>query len=334
MKRRVRVLMLVVVIGIFGFLLTGCITLKVVQFSASPATGYAPLTVCFDAFLSSGDDIVLYEWHFGDGSRGTGKSVIHCYKDDSDLNNDGLNEGYTVVLVVTDSQGLKRSCSGTIYVYNPAPVAKFSFLPLSPLTLEETWFSAAESYDPAAVKPEGVIIEPIDNPTGEIVSYHWDFGDGSSGTGRIVKHTYFADGTWQVTLTVIDDDGAVSSTSSLITVRNRPPIANFDWGECSVDYGASSGAQPLNFEKEIHPKGISPEPIYRCIWFDGSSSKDLDGNIVTYDWSVEDYYNGKLVAYGSGKMVWGYFFTGSYRATLTVTDNDGATDSFTQWLSI
>lgn len=53
---------------------------------------------------------------------------------------------------------------------------------------------------------------------GTIVDYAWDFGDGNSGSGELVSHTYGADGTYTVTLTVTDDEGATDSTSQSVTV--------------------------------------------------------------------------------------------------------------------
>jgi PKD repeat protein len=61
------------------------------------------------------------------------------------------------------------------------------------------------------------------DPDGSIASYAWDFGDGSTGSGKVVTHTYAAAGTRTVRLTVTDDKGATSSTTLSITVA--APVA-------------------------------------------------------------------------------------------------------------
>ena len=63
---------------------------------------------------------------------------------------------------------------------------------------------------------------------GEIVSYAWNFGDGSaSRTGVLLTHTFENDGVFSVTLTVRDNDGASNATSRTISVGNQAPIAAF-----------------------------------------------------------------------------------------------------------
>jgi serine protease len=53
---------------------------------------------------------------------------------------------------------------------------------------------------------------------GSIVSYVWNFGDGSTGTGSTASHTYAADGTYSVTLTVTDNAGANDTSTQSVTV--------------------------------------------------------------------------------------------------------------------
>jgi PKD repeat protein len=51
------------------------------------------------------------------------------------------------------------------------------------------------------------------SPDGHIVSYAWDFGDGTFGTGATPSHAYSAPGPVTVTLTVTDDASATAITT-------------------------------------------------------------------------------------------------------------------------
>jgi hypothetical protein len=76
--------------------------------------------------------------------------------------------------------------------------------------------------------------------SGENLTYEWDFGDGSHGSGVKPTHVYSSPGIYNVTLTVTDAQGASDSDHCLITVLsvNEPPIAN-GGGPYSVDEGSS-----------------------------------------------------------------------------------------------
>ncbi|GAG16476.1 unnamed protein product, partial [marine sediment metagenome] len=137
------------------------------------------------------------------------------------------------------------------------------------------------------------------DPDGSIVSYNWDFGDGKSGSGVSDWHWYGGPGVYTVTLTVTDDDGATDTEVRTIQVgpTNQPPVASFTFDPTNPVVGG-------------------------WVKFDATSSYDTDGNIATYAWNFGD---GKS---GSGSTDWNqYTAAGVYTVTLTVTDNDGATDT-------
>jgi len=55
---------------------------------------------------------------------------------------------------------------------------------------------------------------------GNIVSYEWNFGDGENGTGATVEHIFATAGTYEITLTVTDDQGKTASATQEITVAS------------------------------------------------------------------------------------------------------------------
>ncbi|MEW6069631.1 MAG: PKD domain-containing protein, partial [Candidatus Thermoplasmatota archaeon] len=90
---------------------------------------------------------------------------------------------------------------------NEAPVAIAS-VPSPMLAGVSYTFDASSSYD----------------PDGYIVEYYWDFGDGSSGYGEYIEHTYLQQGKYVVTLRVTDNESAVNTTTIIVTVVEAPPV--------------------------------------------------------------------------------------------------------------
>jgi len=140
------------------------------------------------------------------------------------------------------------------------------------------------------------------DPDGVIIAWQWNFGDGEYAISKNPVHSYEDDGTYTVTLTVIDNNGSMNSTSKQITIVNSPPVAN-----------------------------AGPDQIVNktLVSFDGSGSNDPDGNIVTYKWYFGDGKSGTGIT-----ITHNYSHDGVYTATLNVTDNDGATDEDTCQITV
>jgi alpha-tubulin suppressor-like RCC1 family protein len=60
---------------------------------------------------------------------------------------------------------------------------------------------------------------------GTITSYDWDFGDGATDTGAVVSHPFATSATYEVRLTVTDDDGDPGTTTRALTVSDAPPAS-------------------------------------------------------------------------------------------------------------
>lgn len=103
------------------------------------------------------------------------------------------------------------------YVEPPAnqpPVALFSYSPTNPVINERVFFDGINSYD----------------TDGSIVNWIWDLdGDGKTDVSGVSSAllTYTAVGTFNVKLTVVDDDGASSSITKAVTVGGTPPAGQF-----------------------------------------------------------------------------------------------------------
>ena len=87
-----------------------------------------------------------------------------------------------------------------------------------------------------------------------IVSYEWDFGDGSTGEGETVTHSYTEQGTYDVTLTITDAEGDNDTWTRPLTVESGSPhdenSDGFPWWIAVVVVAAGIGiALPVYFMK-------------------------------------------------------------------------------------
>jgi len=281
----------------------------VARFTATPLSGISPLTVAFDASSSEDPDgrIEDYRWDFGDGTTGSGATTEHTFIT-------ATSKTYTVVLTVTDDDGAAATYEQSIEVIgggggtgNNPPSARFTVSPKSygnaPLTVT---FDASLSTD-------------VD---GTIVAYAWDFGDGTTGSGKTLSHTFTAAATtnFAVTLTVTDDQGASASTTAVISVIVPPNVPT------AGPTAAVTATEPLTVFASTNLPGT---PSLFEVTFDPSDSSAAPGHTIsTYVW---DFGDGETLSLSTATPVTHTFASGApshtFVVTLTVIDDQGLTDS-------
>ena len=145
---------------------------------------------------------------------------------------------------------------------------------------------------------------------GSVVLWDWDFGDGNLSSEQSPSHGYAAAGTYTVTLTVYDDgdDSGFSSQEVTVTVSepNFAPPADAGSDQTVADSDGEAG---------------------ESVALDGSGSGDSDGSIVSYAWT----WSGGSA---SGVNPTVNLPDGTMVVTLTVTDDDGATDNDTVSITV
>ena len=228
--------------------------------------------VDFDASKSidTDGDSLSYTWDFGDGEKGEGKTVSHKYE------KGGV---YQARLFVDDNT--KTDCSSAsdkvLVSVNSSPKAVIA-------SKDAVSVGQAVNFDSSS----------SNDLDGDKLTHTWDFGDGTSGSGNLIKHNYSKGGLYKVTL-VVDDSKNTNCSSSIETHYikvNTPPTANTGPNlVCCV-----------NDEVE----------------FDGSKSSDLDGDKLTYAWDFGDGETAEGI-----KVKHAYKNIGVYKVRLTVTDDSG-----------
>jgi len=146
-------------------------------------------------------DIITYHWTFHDDTEAFGAFV------DKSFSEEGI---FSVTLGVTDNDEGYCEDETTIHVcvLNTAPIANHDG-PYFGWISKPISFSALESFD----------------SDGEIVSYHWDFGDGSTGVDAETLHIYENEGTFTIILTVEDNEGRTNTAETyaiIVALYNAP----------------------------------------------------------------------------------------------------------------
>jgi len=249
-------------------------------------------------------EVVSYLWDFGDGNTSDEPNPSHQYAEAGT---------YTVTLTVTDDDGDTTTFTQTIEV----------------------------------------------EVGGEITEWHWDMGgapgefdNGTSASSQNPHFWFSDDGTYEVTLTVEDTSGNTASVTKEIEVLNIPPVTNFSSMQRVEAINIREPFFTWTVEREQHgsyPEGFSPEEATDLddLLFDPDGAvsggetlvdffaraEDTDGEIVSYRWDFDG--DGQIDAEGPQPHVtWIPEEPGTYETELTVVDDDGASASYRDEVSI
>lgn len=288
----------------------------IAAFTATPTSGFVGEVVTLDASATSGgvvqdwrgDEVVgvvkQYTWDFGDGSAATSDlpTTTHAYNDAGT---------FDIKLTVKNDANRTSTITKSVSVAAlPAPTAAFSIDTSTPQATQAVGFNASSSTGGQS-----------NNRTGTIVSYSWDFGDGSAvsttesgAPDPLASHTYAQAGTYTVTLTVANDAGKSASTSESLEVAALPkpqPTARFT----------------------LAPSSPVAE---RNVAYDGSSSTGGEtpnsvGTIVTYSW---DFGDGHAADGASPTTNHTFATAGTFVVRLTVINDAGQSNTASQSIAV
>jgi PKD repeat protein len=237
----------------------------VASFTVEPAVPMEGSPAWFND-TSTNYESITWQWDFGDGTVwSTAQNTTHVFAQDGT---------YTVTLRITDAEMQSSEKSIVITVADGVPTAE---LRASTTSIDEG--EMVRFYDQSSSSPD------------VITEYAWDFGDGETAVTRDADHRYTVNGTFEVTLTVTDADGDVSTAAMTMEVRDAVPVASF----------TASKLNPLKGETVLlADTSFSHDGIVVWAWDlgDGRTAVDQDVNVS-------------------------YALPGQYVVALTITESDG-----------
>jgi len=234
-----------------------------------------------------------------DGSLSTASEGSSIVKFEWDFENDGI----------IDAEG-----ENTSYIYNQKGTQTCRLIVTDSIGVmsEDTCLVNVMNRSPIAeftfspsdpsIQDEVNITDTSTDPDGAITSCFWDFGDGTTSTLKNPSHTFTRKGEWQVTLTVTDNDGAEDSITHTVTVINLQPEASFN---CTLN-------PQTDMDIQFTDNSVDPENMSLSWFWDFGDGNTSELQTPTHKFATE----------------------GDYNVTLTVTDDENATDTFTMTVPV
>ncbi|MBM9513505.1 PKD domain-containing protein [Desulfogranum marinum] len=298
----------------------------VASFTADPTSGEEPLDVNFDASWSYDDgSIVSYAWDFGDGT-GSGITPSHTY------NLPGI---YNVTLTVTDDDGFTDTANQNITVGSSNmcnPYGEPSYDPAAEdgifLWQEgNVWHLRAVAGLSGWQRYTGSIVSDMDFDSVTPVNLEPNDNLDTSDPQEIIFDMQMSE-PWYDGIDFEVPAGATVYVDVQVTSGNADNLVFIGGNQCPIaqlPYQLPSASNTLPVASFTADPTSGEEPL--DVNFDASGSSD-DGLIVSYAWDFGD---------GTGSGVTTshtYNSPGIYNVILTVTDDDGFTDTANQNITV
>jgi PKD repeat protein len=234
-----------------------------------------------------------------DGSFSTASEGSSIVKFEWDFENDGIIDAEGKTTTHTYNQKGMRTCrlivTDSVGVMSE-DTCRVNVLNRKPIA--EFTFSPSEPN----IQDEVNITDNSSDSDGTITSWLWDFGDGTNSTSKNPSHTFIQKGEWQVTLTVTDNDGARTSITHTVAVVNLPPAAAFN---CTTN-------PQTDMEIQFTDNSVDPENRSLSWLWDFGDGNTSELQAPTHKFATE----------------------GDYNVTLTVTDDENATNTYTMTVPV
>ena len=226
------------------------------------------------------DETLTTTWDFGDGTTAIGEQVSHAWTSPGE---------YQMSVAASDGRATSEVLTHTVEVVAGAQPPS--------LGLSQTSWSI----------PEGSTLDlapQISDPDGELERVTWDFGDGTIADGIDQTHQYASEGSFAVSITVIDDTGLVSVATANVTVFNVAPVIT----------GVTTSSPWPRVGEETTIRWVGHDP---------------GGDALTVSWQFEgeETFDGE-------EAVRAWTEPGTHPVRVQVTDDAGASTTFETTVSV